>query len=440
MPKFITADHLKVSIANTTFAVEQADKYVLSKKLDLVRLEELIADVKARYETYLLQLDTMVGAHLDGELKIENFEEHSTENNTFKASIHKKLDGLHEQRRLLELAEAQQLTPTPVTPSTPHSSSVRVKYPTLSLVVFSGDKVKWDSWWQSFDSMVHSKSDLDNVTKFNYLFSSLAGEALKTIERHEITAQGYVLAINTLKNKYSDPEAAQRLLVRQLLDLTNPKLNKFELEKFKENVQTLQHKLGLLNIKCSPADWIIKEILIRKLPMVVINFICDKANTLYPSTAELLEFLALYIKRFEIMEKQPSQEKSKDTTNSNDKAAAKPQPSGNYKFKSVFPKKSAKICSMVEKSSRPYPQCIFCSGEHGSRTCNDFSTRSKRIDRLKALKRCIKCCRTHTESECPSKLTPCYHCKGNHHTWLCTSSGVQTKETTTSLNTNTKSS
>ena len=198
--------------------------------------------------------------------------------------------------------------------------------------------------------MVHSKTDLDAVTKFNYLLSSLTGDARKAVDSHEVTNQGYKLAIEVLTKKYSDPEAAQRILVRLLLDMPSPRLVKLDLEKFIESFESLEYKLGLLKITPGPSDWLLSEHLIRKLPTNVINFICDKCNDLYPSVKQILEYLTLYVKRFDLMEK-PSINVNRESTNY-ESVKSSYKTNNNVKYISAPHKtKSANIHSMVEKFS-----------------------------------------------------------------------------------------
>ena len=54
----------------------------------------------------------------------------------------------------------------------------RVKLPKLSLRRFNGDITKWASFWDSFDSAIHSNASLSGVDKFNYLNSLLESTPL----------------------------------------------------------------------------------------------------------------------------------------------------------------------------------------------------------------------------------------------------------------------
>ena len=45
------------------------------------------------------------------------------------------------------------------------------KLPKISLPKFDGNIIKWQSFWDSFESAVHNNETLSNVQKFNYLKS-----------------------------------------------------------------------------------------------------------------------------------------------------------------------------------------------------------------------------------------------------------------------------
>ena len=73
----------------------------------------------------------------------------------------------------------------------------------LKLKKFSGDTAEWESFWDSFETIVDKSPDLTNVLKFIYLSSLLEGRALKAIQGYGFTNQGYVLAVRELKRRFA---------------------------------------------------------------------------------------------------------------------------------------------------------------------------------------------------------------------------------------------
>jgi hypothetical protein len=72
--------------------------------------------------------------------------------------------------------------------STFHSNtSLYYGLPKLSLPVFSGDILEWQSFLDAFDSSVHKNPNLTEDQKFNYLKTQIEGCAAQVI-------QGFALA------------------------------------------------------------------------------------------------------------------------------------------------------------------------------------------------------------------------------------------------------
>ena len=78
-------------------------------------------------------------------------------------------------------------------PSSSRDSSA--KLPKLILQTFSGGPAKYQEFWDSYNSAVHSNLSLDNVSKFNYLKSSLKDIALSSIAGLPLTSESYDEAI-----------------------------------------------------------------------------------------------------------------------------------------------------------------------------------------------------------------------------------------------------
>lgn len=71
---------------------------------------------------------------------------------------------------------ATTMTIPTVTAVSPTRAKVKIKLPQ-----FSGDRVKWTSFWYSYKSAIHLNGDLSKVDKFNYLCSLLDSTAYDAI-------------------------------------------------------------------------------------------------------------------------------------------------------------------------------------------------------------------------------------------------------------------
>ncbi|XP_068692594.1 uncharacterized protein [Montipora foliosa] len=70
-----------------------------------------------------------------------------------------------------------------------------VKLPKLDFNKFSGELLKWQEFWDSFESAIHSKASLNPVEKMNYLRAKLEGEAEEVISGLTLTNANYEEAI-----------------------------------------------------------------------------------------------------------------------------------------------------------------------------------------------------------------------------------------------------
>ena len=99
-------------------------------------------------------------------------------------------------------------SPTPGTPPTdvrappPDVRSSRVRLPKLQLRSFGGDLTKWTSFWESFESAVHSNDDLSDIEKFNYLNSLLERSAREAVSGLALTSANYHKAVETLQKRF----------------------------------------------------------------------------------------------------------------------------------------------------------------------------------------------------------------------------------------------
>ena len=48
-------------------------------------------------------------------------------------------------------------------------AKLQVKLPKLELKPFDGSALNWQSFWDRFDSSIHTNTDLNDIDKFSYL-------------------------------------------------------------------------------------------------------------------------------------------------------------------------------------------------------------------------------------------------------------------------------
>lgn len=86
----------------------------------------------------------------------------------------------------------------------------RVKLPTIKFPRFDGKIEDWKCFSDSFRSIIHDKPLLSNIEKFQYLISSISGDAAKIIESIELTSHNYRTAWELLQQRYDDPKTLKK--------------------------------------------------------------------------------------------------------------------------------------------------------------------------------------------------------------------------------------
>ena len=75
----------------------------------------------------------------------------------------------------------------------------KAKLPKLDLPVFKGDITEWTTFWDMYESAVHSNSNLSSVQKFIYLRTLLSYSAKDAIAGLTLSDANYDEAIKVLK-------------------------------------------------------------------------------------------------------------------------------------------------------------------------------------------------------------------------------------------------
>ena len=82
------------------------------------------------------------------------------------------------------------------------SNKVEIKLPKLELFKFNGDMTIWQTFWDQFNSSIHSKEDISDINKFNYLHSFISDEARKMISELAPTSSNYKTTVDILQRRY----------------------------------------------------------------------------------------------------------------------------------------------------------------------------------------------------------------------------------------------
>ena len=82
------------------------------------------------------------------------------------------------------------------------SKRTSIRLPRIELKKFRGQIIKWQEFWDTFETTIVKNPSFQPIEKFNYLREQLENEALKSTAGLELTNANYESVINLLKERY----------------------------------------------------------------------------------------------------------------------------------------------------------------------------------------------------------------------------------------------
>ena len=168
----------------------------------------------------------------------------------------------------------QQNPPVPTLNSAPHLSSNQTtsphnhnsRLPKLNLPTFSGNPLRWFTFWDSFEAAVHSNTNLGSVQKFTYLKAQLMGDASRAVTGFPLTNSNYEQAVTLLRERFGQPNKIINAHMQALLDLPKPVYELSSLQVFYDTMEN--HVRGLESLGRSHESYgdLLVPIVLGKLP------------------------------------------------------------------------------------------------------------------------------------------------------------------------------
>lgn len=183
-----------------------------------------------------------------------------------------KLETLAEGRQLLEQCLSSVAAPAPTTASTgsvtgmPSVYSLHPSLPKIELPYFSGDYTCWQAFYDKFNAIVHSNSQLPTISKFTYLQSLLKGEAASAICGLSLTETNYDFARTILEQRFGRKERIIFSHIQALLNMSTPGRSTSELWALHDSLQTHVRSLEGLGINGCTYGVILTPLVLHKLP------------------------------------------------------------------------------------------------------------------------------------------------------------------------------
>ena len=338
---------------------------------------------------------------------------------------HTKIEDEYQNAQLNASTELKKLTPNPSQASSTQGTLVNfmTKLPDIKLAEFHGNYTEWEQFWNQFSSLVDTKTDLSEVTKYTYLTQCIKGSAKEVIAGYRGEAADYQDAIHALKSFYGDKKRIKRLLTRKLINLEKTKCSKPDLVTFMLSLETILKQLGHdPDITISECEWLIAEIITMKLPKEAEEFIFNLNKTMYFSLDQIRDGLQTLIDYLE------SKDERRLPNDRQVKVNSKPN---SVHHNDVVSGSSQNASSAIGTyaATTNFITCIYWGINHKTYQCTEYCTVSARKERLRTLRRCTWCTKPHNTEACDVVLTTCRLCnKGKHHVFLCINSGDRSNQ------------
>ena len=143
------------------------------------------------------------------------------------------------------------------------------KLPKLSLPIFTGNILEWQTFWDSFESSVHHNDSLSDIQRFSYLRSLLQGDAARVIEGFPLTHTNYIQAVELLKERFGQEHQIVYAYMQGLLELPRPTSTIVSLRMFQEKMESYIRGLQSLGQGQESFGNLLVSVILGKLPVDV---------------------------------------------------------------------------------------------------------------------------------------------------------------------------
>ena len=308
----------------------------------------------------------------------------------------------------------------------PCAVQIKAKLPSIKIPDFDGTLLKWNEFWDLFDTHVH-KANLSDSSKFVILKSHLKGKALQKIEGIECSNAGYMHAVNIIFEHYNVPHKIVESIHRSLLVLKKPSYNLNEIENFSDQLVAYSRLLLSNGINLKENNILI-TIILEKLPHEILTSLVKAEGDISYTLEMIIEQLKEAVTILRIKQDfQPTKSDSAPPPTGIFHTDSRKNPNqypyqGQQKPWSQNPHSGSSGAGGYKPNQKPpdnYNSCWFClKSNHRSKDCRLYPDPLSRLKRAKELKLCTNCLKKDCHiSRCQSKYS-CKICSKRHNTLL----------------------
>ena len=275
------------------------------------------------------------------------------------------------------------------------------KLPKLTLSRFRGDLTSWTTFWDLFQSTVHSNAGMSKIDKFSYLKSLLEGAAARTIQGLTLSDANYDAAITLLEERFGRSKEIIAAHMDELLKIPcctvdRPSALRSVYDKIIVHVRGLE----TLEVTSDQYGSILTPIIMSKFPPDVRLRIARESEGKVWNIVNVLKIIKQEVEAREASEN--THVNPPKSTNQSGRPPSSHNSTGS---------------SLVINGSNV--SCVYCHHNHFSASCTKVVELNERRDILKRSGRCFNCLRSnHKSKDCDSSKN-CRNCHRRHHQSIC---------------------
>ena len=232
--------------------------------------EEQVDLLTATIDNLTLKLETLIKIDekiMDGTTDDE-LEDVLIESDDYNISVREKLVRYKEFKTRILVTMNTDASNTSVNTSGSRDSfhPWKVNLPKLSIANFDGTIIKWQTFYDTFNSVIHTDPHLDDIKKFQYLQAQLTGEVQCTIAGLTLTSANYQNAMDLLQKRYGQPHKLISAHMRGLWELPHPSHELSSLRNFYDTLESQIRGLQALGKSENSYGDLLVPVILEKIP------------------------------------------------------------------------------------------------------------------------------------------------------------------------------
>ncbi|KAI5181998.1 hypothetical protein NEOKW01_2140, partial [Nematocida sp. AWRm80] len=293
--------------------------------------------------------------------------------------------------------------------------------PVLKIPKFSGGLREYGPFIQAFKTNVHEKNISDGK-KLAYLMQYLEGEAAAAIKGFAIVDENYTAVLQTLKDRFVDPQGLSRSLMDEFYKLPTAPDYYPKLRSTTDQMTTILRQLSSAHVDIE--NLLVYDLIESKMP-------CSMRRDLIIAREKDVNWsveksIALINREMLLRKRLHCEATPTPATFTSIKRQHQPQPQHPPQVARQARPTTPTDGPATFPNNVPLPKktpttpCILCCENHWTNECQKYSTIEERKRRFVELRRCEDCGRVHAANECRALIAQCKYCKNvGHVSVLC---------------------